>query len=92
MKKNGNPQKGIFILFLSFAIFINSCSDTILKIFPCFSTQKGTPFKMLHRSPIGHAPGEREILLAFSAKPPRKIMQSIVFYISAPPDMIDKII
>ena len=38
-KKNGNSQKGIFILFLfysvtgflSFAIFINSCSDTVLK-------------------------------------------------------------
>lgn len=65
MKKNGNPQKGIFILFLSFAIFINSCSDTILKNISQFQRKKSTHFEILHRSPIGHAPGEREILLAF---------------------------
>jgi formate-dependent nitrite reductase membrane component NrfD len=65
MKKNGNPQKGIFILFLSFAIFINSCSDTILKNISQFQRKKSTHFEMLHRSPIGHAAAEREFLFAF---------------------------
>lgn len=65
MKKNGNPQKGIFILFLSFAIFINSCSDTILKNISLFQRKKSTHFEMLHRSPIGHAAAEREFLFAF---------------------------
>lgn len=65
MKKNGNPQKGIFILFLSFAIFINSCSDTILKNISQFQRKKSTPFEILHRSPIGHAAAEREFLFAF---------------------------
>jgi putative membrane protein len=53
MKKNGNPQKGIFILFLfysvasflSFAIFINSCSDTILKNIALFQHTKKHPFR-----------------------------------------------
>ncbi len=65
MKKNGNPQKGIFILFLSFAIFINSCSDTILKNISQFQRKKSTHFEILHRSPIGHAAAEREFLFAF---------------------------
>lgn len=65
MKKNGNPQKGIFILFSSFAIFINSCSDTILKNISQFQRKKSTHFEMLHRSPIGHAAAEREFLFAF---------------------------
>ena len=47
---------------------------------------------MLHRSSIRYAPVKEKFSLRFSAKPPRKIMKSIVFYISAPPDMIDKII
>lgn len=65
MKKNGNPQKGIFILFLSFAIFINSCSDTILKNISQFQRKKSTHFEILHRSPIGHAAAKREFLFAF---------------------------
>lgn len=73
MKKNGNPQKGIFILFLfysvasflSFAISINSFSNTVLKNISLFQRKKSTHFEMLHRSPIGHAATEREILLAF---------------------------
>lgn len=65
MKKNGNPPKGIFILFLSFAIFINSCSDTILKNISQFQRKKSTHFEILHRSPIGHAAAEREFLFAF---------------------------
>jgi len=73
MKKNGNPQKGIFILFLfysvtsflSFAISINSFSDIILKNISLFQRIKSTPFEMLHISPIGHAPGKREFLPAF---------------------------
>lgn len=101
MKKNGNPRKGIFILFLfysvtgflSFAIFINSCSDTILKNIALFQRTKKAPLSRCFTYPrSGMPPVKENFSLYFSAKPPRKIMQSIVFYISAPPDMIDKII
>lgn len=72
MKKNGNPQKGIFILFLFcckffifryFHKFMFQYSPK--KYFPVSAHKKSTPFEMLHRSPIRYAPGEREILLAF---------------------------
>lgn len=51
--------------FLSFAISINSFSDTVLKNISLFQRKKSTPFEMLHRSPIGHATAEREFLFAF---------------------------
>ena len=35
------------------------------KYFPVSAHKKSIPFEMLHRSPIGHAAAEREILLAF---------------------------
>lgn len=99
-KKNGNSQKGIFILFLFysvasflfFAIFINSFSDTVLKTFPSFSAKKA-PISRCFTDPRLDTPLRKEkFSLRFSAKPSRKTMKSIVFYISTPPDMIDKII
>lgn len=70
MKKNGNPQKGIFILFFCYKFFIFRYFHKFIfryrpkKYFPV-SAQKSTPFEMLHRSPIGHATAEREFLFAF---------------------------
>jgi hypothetical protein len=57
------------------------------------STHKKAPLSRCFTDPrSGMPPVKENFSLYFSAKPPRKIMQSIVFYISAPPDMIDKII
>ena len=57
------------------------------------STYKKAPLSRCFTYPrSGMPPVKENFSLYFSAKPPRKIMQSIVSYISAPPDMIDKII
>ena len=57
------------------------------------STHKKAPLSRCFTDPrSGMPPVKENFSLYFSAKPPRKIMQSIVSYISAPPDMIDKII
>ena len=62
------------------------------KYFPV-SAHKKAPLSRCFTDPQSDMPPVKEkFFLHFSAKPPRKIMQSIVFYISAPPDMIDKII
>ena len=62
------------------------------KYFPV-STHKKAPLLRCFTDPrSGIPPVKEKFSLRFSAKPPRKIMKSIVFYISAPPDMIDKII
>jgi len=101
MKKNGNPQKGIFILFLfysvasflSFAISINSFSNTVLKNISLFQHTKKAFLSRCFTDPrLDTPPRKEKFSLRFSAKPSRKIMQSIEFYISAPLDMIDKII
>jgi hypothetical protein len=68
MKKNGNPQKGIFILFLfysvasflSFAISINSFSNTVLKNISLFQHTKKA---FLSRCFTGMTYGRRFILL-----------------------------
>ena len=79
--------------FLSFAIFINSCSNTVLKNISLFQHTKKALLSRCFTDPrSGMPPVKEKFSLRFSAKPPRKIMKSIVFYISAPPDMIDKII
>lgn len=74
MKKNGNPQKGIFILFFilfCYKFFIFRYFHKFIfryrpkKYFPVSAHKKSTPFEMLHRSSIRYAPGEREILPAF---------------------------
>lgn len=58
-----------------------------------FQRTKKAPLSRCFTYPrSGMPPVKEKFSLHFSAKPPRKIMKSIVLYISAPPDMIDKII